>query len=131
MKRLFLYLAAFLIAIFVPLGCVHTGPAATVPIPGSLNSFDSTAYQTLRTAHDIAQSFSTQACSNNGNKPGCFNPKPAEKTAINQFISDLNLADAVYAAYHNGAQTQAAAQAAISRVQADQNGLPANITGGK
>lgn len=122
MKRLILALC------LIPIGCVHSGTVAT-PIPGAANPFDSSAYQTLRVAHDIAQSLSTQACSNNGNKPGCFTPKPAEKTAINQFIQDLNLADTIYAAYHSGSQTQAAAQAAISKVQADQTALPTNIKG--
>lgn len=122
MKKALLSLALLL------MGCAHQ---VTAPIPGATNAFDSTAYQTLRTAHDIAQSFSTQACSNNGNQPNCFTPKPMEKTAINQFIQDLNLADVVYAAYHSGSQTQAAAQAAITKVQSDQASLPSNIAGGK
>lgn len=107
-------------------GCAHQ---VTAPIPGATSAFDSNAFQALATAHGIAQSFSTQACSNNGNKPGCFTPKPAEKTAINQFIADLNTADVVYAAYHGGTQTQAAAQAAINKVTSDQAALPANIKG--
>lgn len=112
--------------LILPVGCVHS---VTAPVPGAISAFDSSAYQTLLTAHGIAQSFSTQACSNNGNQPGCFNPKPAEKTAINQFIADLNIADVVYAAFHSGTQTQAAAQAALNKVTSDQAALPANLKG--
>lgn len=126
MKNPFLTRLLLSSMLLLPIGCIHQ---VTAPIPGSTSSFDSTAYQTLRTAHDIAQSFSTQACSNNGNQPGCFNPKPAEKLAINQFIADLNIADVTYAAYHGGTQTQAAAQAAINKVTSDQASLPANIKG--
>lgn len=108
-----------------PIGCTHQ--PAQAPIPGSINAFDSGAYQTLRTAHDIAASLSSQACSNNGNKPGCFNPSATQKVAINQFINDLNIADQVYSAYHQGLQTQAAAQAAINTVQRDQAALPSGI----
>ena len=111
------------------MGCTHKTVQA--PIPGALNAFDSSAYQTLRTAHDIAASFSAQACSNNGNKPGCFNPTTTEKATINEFIGDLNVADTVYAAYHNGAKTQAEAEAAINKVTADQAQLPSNLKGAK
>lgn len=110
-------------------GCANQKPAQA-PIPGAINSFDSSAYQTLRTAHGIATSFSTQACSNNGNKPGCFNPTPVEKIAINQFIGDLNIADVTYAAYHSGTKTQAETQAAIDKVASDQAALPTNIKAG-
>jgi len=107
-------------SLMLPVGCAHKTVQA--PIPGSINSFDSTAYQTLRTAHDMAKSLSDQA------KAGTFKPSPVEKVAINQFIADLNTADTVYAAYHNGSATQAAAEKAINQVTADQAALP---VGGK
>lgn len=112
--------------LILPVGCVHS---VTAPVPGATSAFDSSAYQTLLTAHGIAQSFSTQACSNNGNQPGCFNPKPAEKAAINQFIADINIGDTIYAAYHNGAATQQQAQAALDKITTDQASLPGNIGG--
>lgn len=124
MKRFTLLPLALFAAMTI--GCAHQ---VSAPIPGSLNSFDSTAYQTLMVSRGIAQSFSDQACSNNGGKPGCFAPSATEKTAINQFIADLNIAETVYVAYHQGAQPQAAAQAALSKVTADQASLPANIKG--
>ena len=106
-------------------GCAHQ--PAQAPIPGAINNFDSSAYQTLRTAHGIAQSLSDQSCSNN-NKPGCRSFSEHEKAIINQFINDLNTADVTYSAYHNGAATQAAAQSAVNKVSTDQANLP---VGGK
>lgn len=116
MKRIILALVLAVSVVTIPTGCRHT--PAQAPIPGAINNFDSSAYQTLRVAHDIAKSLSDQAAA------GTFKPSPVQKTAINQFISDLNIADVVYAAYHNGAATQAQAQAAIDKVTAEQASLP-------
>ncbi len=99
-----------------PIGC--TKNIVQAPVPGSTNNFDSSAYQTLHTAHDIAQSLSSQAAA------GSFKPSAAQKTVINQFIADLNVADTVYSAYHNGAATQAQTQTAIDKVTAEQASLP-------
>lgn len=104
------------VTLMAPIGCVKNPVQA--PIPGSINNFDSGAYQTLRTAHDIAKSLSDQAAA------GTFKPSATQKAAINQFIADLNVADTVYAAYHNGAATQAQAQKAIDTVTAEQAALP-------
>jgi len=124
MKRILVTIAAAAL-MYVPIGCVHQPVQA--PIPGSINAFDSSAYQTLRTAHDIAQSLSDQACTNNGNKPGCFAPSDGQKAIVNQFIGDLNIADTIYAAYHSGAATQQQAQAALDKVTTDQSNLPIGV----
>lgn len=115
----------FLLCLLLLVGCAKT---VTAPIPGSINSFDSTSYQILSTAHGIAQSLSSQACSNNGNLPNCFTPTTTQKNVINAFISDLNVADLVYSAYHNGTATQAQVTSAIQKVQTDQASLPTSIT---
>lgn len=103
-------------------GCTHQ--PAQAPVPGALNTFDSNAYQALRTAHGIASSLSAQSCTNNGNKAGCRTFTANEKSVINQFITDLNTADVTYTAYHNGAATQAAMQAELTKVQTEQANLP-------
>jgi hypothetical protein len=116
MKRLILK-AVLASAMILPVaGCVKNPVQA--PIPGATSSFDSGAYQTLRTAHDIGKSLSDQAAG------GTFHPSASQKTAINQFITDLNIADTVYAAYHNGAATQAQVKQAIDKVTAEQASLP-------
>jgi hypothetical protein len=116
MKRLILK-AVFASTLFLPVvGCVKNPVQA--PIPGATSTFDSSAYQTLRTAHDIAKSLSDQAAA------GTFHPSPVQKTAINQFIFDVNAADVTYAAFHNGTATQAQAKAAIDKVTAEQASLP-------
>jgi hypothetical protein len=112
MKRIILAIVLAVSVVTVPTGCLKNQVKA--PIPGATSNFDSSAYQTLRTAHDIAKSLSDQAAAGN------FKPSPTQKVAINQFIADLNVADTVYAAYHNGAATQAQAQSAIDKVTAEQ-----------
>lgn len=96
--------------------CLAGCKAATVQtptialIPGAINSFDQTTYQTLVTAHSFAQ----QAAANSSILT------TAQKKVLNQFILDLNSADTLYAAYHALEATQAQMQASLTAVQTDQ-----------
>jgi len=120
----FILRALFLaMLVVVPVVCANQ-KTVQAPIPGSVNTFDSSTYQSLRVAHDIAKSLSDQAAA------GKYHPTPQEKVVINQFIADINVADTVYKAYHAGAATQAQMQTALTKVQTDQATLPVP-TGGK
>jgi hypothetical protein len=98
--------------ICVPIGCkqVNANTPPNALIPGASNQFDQDTYRALATAHAFAQ----QAASN----PAVLSA--VQKKVLNQFISDLNAADLLYAAYHSGTATQAAMQSELTQVQADQ-----------
>lgn len=122
------------LSLALALGCATKQPVQA-PIPGSVNQVDSNLYQIIRPAHDIAKYLSDHACTNNGNQPGCYNPGPTEKVAVNQFIFDYNIADPIYQAYHNGTAlastgkvpTQSEVESAVNKVAADQASIPSNL----
>ena len=117
MKRLVL----FLVLLTLPLGTVGCAKKATAPVPGAINTFDSTTYRALMDAQAAINSFKADVTS------GKLPETPAIKTALNQVISDYNAADQLYQAYHASAGTtpQAPVQAAVTSLQTDINKLGA------
>ena len=96
-----------------------TPPAALAP--GATSAFDQATYQALAAAHAFAISASTNAATLTA----------GEKSALNTFITALNAADVLYAAYHGGSATQAAMQASLANVTTTQAAFSAAVTGGK
>ncbi len=103
------------------LGC-HPATSSTTPpaalAPGALNQFDQQTYQALTTAH----AFALSAASNDQTLTR------AQKQALNQFISALNAADMLYAAYHAGTATQEAMQAAQTSVTTQETSFSTTVT---
>lgn len=126
MKRTALAIGLVL-ALMIPMsGCKpasSTTPAAAM-VPGATNSFDGATYETLASLHAFVGSLTSQITA------GTFTPTPAEKTLLNQMITDLDAAQVLYASYHSGAATQAAMQAALTQVQNDQTAYASSVTAG-
>lgn len=96
------FLPVFFLVLCLGCGAVNAPtPPTAPPISGAVNQFDSDTYRALTTAHAFAQ----QAASD----PSTLNP--TTKTILNQFIADINAADALYSAWHTAA---VAAQASAS-----------------
>jgi hypothetical protein len=89
----------------------------TAPVPGQLNTFDAYAYRVL---------FDSQAAINSF-KASPSAQVPAVKTVLNQAISDYNIAEGAYQAWHatGGSGDTTTISNAISRVQADIAGIAA------
>lgn len=110
-------------------GCKAASAPATPapPITGAYNSFDSTAYETLATAHAFVASLISNAATLTA----------PEKTLLNQLTTDVNAAESVYVAYHTGLQvgaattTEAQVQTALNLIATDQANLNNSITGSK
>lgn len=117
------YLAIALCGLFLLFaGCkASTTPPAAPLIPGALNSFDQTAYESLSAAHAFALSASTNSASLTA----------AEKSSLNAFITALNAADVIYAAYHAGTATQAQMTSALNSVSTAQASYATSVTGSK
>src|ERR1700734_2784110 len=97
-------------------------PAATTPpaalAPGYINAADQQMGEILAGARSFYQTIQQESAA------GTVILTATEKTAFNAFGTSLNAANTVYLAYHSGTQTQAAAQAAVNTVQAQQAALP-------
>ena len=102
-------------ALTVTAGCHKTAP--TAPVPGAINTFDSTIYRALMDAQAAINSIRTDIQS------GKLTETPGINTALNQVINDYNTADALWQAYHasQGQTSQAPVQAAVTKLQADVN----------
>lgn len=88
------FLPTFCLILCLGCGAVNTAtPPTAPPIANAVNQFDSDTYRALTTAHAFVQ----QAASD----PSTLNP--TTKTILNQFIADLNAADALYSAWHTAA----------------------------
>jgi len=126
MKRLILVTATSAALLFLPMGCKT--PTSTTPpaalAPGFSSQADQTMDQVLVGAHEFYLNIQAQVAA------GKFTPAPTEKTALNTFASAVNTAETVYLAFHNGTATQAAAQAAVDSVAAQQTALQSAITTG-
>lgn len=97
----------------VGLGC-HKA-VASAPVPGAVNTFDSTTYRALMDAQAAINSLKGDIAA------GKLAETPAMKTALNQAITDYNTADALWQTYHSSASTaqEPALQAAINKLQTD------------
>lgn len=100
----------------LPIGCkpaTSTTPSAAL-VPGALNSFDQTSYQTL---------MAVQATLNSLNASYKANPSglASIKTALDQASVDYNIAELAWQTYHAAATTanQSAVSAAIAKVNSD------------
>lgn len=119
MKRI---LAIALGLCILPVGCQKTINAPTQPpAPGYSSSGDQTAGQTLAAIAAFAHYESTV------NYPALTPAQQSvEKPYLKSLIDAVNLANITYLAFHNGTQTLAQAQAAISAASIAQNALVAN-----
>jgi len=105
------------------LGCAKK---VTAPLPGAINSFDSTTYQTLMDAQAAINAVKADVAS------GKLVPTPIQKSVLNQAISDYDLAQAAWHAYHSGATSDTAGlTAAIDQIVADIAAIAQKIQGGK
>jgi len=134
-KRIILVLA---IVLSFGLGCAKAPPTIVPSAPppiGSLNcavvgqvacTFDVDTNATLAAAHAIVLRVVTD------NNAGNFVLTASQKSLLNQIVDDLNLADAIFQAWHNagGSGSTVPVQSAVAKVQADQNALNA-VVGGK
>jgi hypothetical protein len=105
------YLAILLLCL--TMACHKTAPAA--PVPGAINTFDSTMYRALMDSQAAINSLKADISS------GKLPETPAIKSAMNQVIQDYNSADALWQVYHSsaGAAQPAPLQAAVTRLQTD------------
>ena len=86
--------------------------------PGAANSIDQAIYSSLMVAQASLNSLKASVPAN-----------PQLKPYVNQAITDYNIADAAWQTYHtavtiNPSASPAAAQAALSKVQADLSAAP-------
>jgi hypothetical protein len=117
MKRLIAAAALTLSLCLMPIGCTQQVTANTPPAalaPGYLNSQDQTMGQTLASI----DSFLNQEKVNYNEKTAA--QQAQEKAILNTFIQSVNVANALYTAYHQGSATEAAAQTAIANAQTAQ-----------
>jgi hypothetical protein len=94
MRRKFYGLSLILILALTP-GCHH----AVAPVPGQLNTFDAYAYRVLADAQAAINDFKSSVTS------GKLPETPTTKAALNQAITDYNLANIAYQAWHSGGGT--------------------------
>lgn len=102
-------------------GCTPAATNPTTPAqlaPGYSNQADQQMGEVLSGAHAFYQSIQQQS------QAGTLTLTPQVKQAFNAFGVSLNAAQSVYLAYHQGAATQAQAQAAVDKVQQEQQALP-------
>jgi len=104
------------VLLFAMLGC-HS---VVAPVPGSVNTFDSTSYVSLVTADSVIETTKTDLAS--GAFPATIAPNV--KTALNDLIKYYDIADQAYLAYHASAMQgtptpaqQAAVTAGLASVQ--------------
>lgn len=122
MKRILI-----LLALTLPLAACKTTSAPSAPqslAPGYLNQQDEVMGQTLNGIHQFISSVEAKIAAG-------YVESPTEKTALNALIATTNAADITYLAYHNGAATQAQAQAQVSQAYLQQQTLAASVSGGK
>ena len=133
----FFLIAAAFIVMFTPdiVGCATATTPAVPLAPGYINSADQTMGQILSGARGF---YSTVQCETQGLNwsqatnlcvadPNITTPlvlSTTTKAVFNDFGVSLNATNQVYLAYHAGTATQAAAQAAVTALQAKQNALP-------
>jgi hypothetical protein len=110
---------AFIVA---TIGCANR--AATAPIPGAANQFDSNTYLALATAKGGIDQAKVELA--NGAFSATISPKVKE--AINYAVQSYNIADVTYQAYHTAALSGQATPAQQSAVQNSMNNLNTAVT---
>jgi len=110
------------VALLTPLSACHKAVTAA-PVPGAVNTFDSTIYRALMDAQAAINSFKSDVAAGN------VTETPALKTALNQAITDYNAANMLWQAYHTAAGTTSSApvQAAVTQLQTDVNNLVGSV----
>jgi len=113
------------LALAAGMGCAKK--TVTAPLPGAINSFDQTSYQTLMDAQAAINAVKADAAS------GKVTLTATQKSVLNQAISDYDLAQASWSAYHSGATADTAGlTSAINQIVADIAALASKIqSGGK
>ena len=104
------------IALLAVLGSAACHKAvATAPVPGAVNSFDSTMYRALMDAQAAINSFKTDVAG------GKLTLSVTGKAVLNQVITDYDAANALWQSYHasGGTNPQAPVQNAITTLQTD------------
>lgn len=103
-------------------GCA-TKPASPT-LPGAINSFDQTSYQTLMDAQAAIAAVKMDVSS------GKITLTAGQKSVLNQAISDYNVAEASWQTYHAGATNNVAdLTAAINALVADVAAIATQIQG--
>jgi len=121
MKKITTLLLA--LTLLAALGCAKK---VSAPVPGSINSFDALSYQTLMDVQAAITAVKLDISS------GKFAPTPAQKAVVNQAITDYDLAEAAWHAYHSGATGDATGlSTAINQCIADIAAIASKIQGGK
>jgi hypothetical protein len=106
---------------FGTVGCAKK--AATVAIPGQINTFDGYAYRSLMDAQAAIDSF--KQSTNNG---ATFTA--SQKVDFNKIVQDYNVANALWQVYHAGSTgNQAALTAAITTLVSDISGIATQLGG--
>jgi hypothetical protein len=115
-------LTLLLLSIVLAAGC---STKSTQPVlPGAINSFDQTSYQTLMDAQAAIGAVKADVAG------GKFTLTAAQKTVFNQAIADFNVAEAAWQTYHAGATNNVAAlTTAINQLVADVAAIATQIQG--
>ena len=105
---------------FCSIGCgTKANPTTPAQLaPGYNNTADQQMGEILSGARAFYTSIQQQS------QAGTLTLTPTVKQSFNAFGVSLNAAEIVYLGYHNGANTQAQAQAAVNQVQSQQAALP-------
>lgn len=108
-------------------GCANR--AATVPVPGSINTYDAYSFRILADAQAALNAFKSDVSS------GKVPETPTLKSVLNQAIADYDTAETVYKAWHAvGGSTSASATApvtaAINKVQSDISSIANQVMAG-
>jgi hypothetical protein len=115
MKRLLsvVLLSLAPLLLFPSLACHKS--ATVAPVPGAVNTFDSTMYRALMDAQAAITSFKADVAS------GKLTLSATGKATLNQVITDYDAANALWQTYHasNGTTAPAPVQAAITTLQTD------------
>ena len=112
----------------ISVGCAkRTSTSPPAPPTNSINTVDAKLNETLQPIHAFVKSLVEQ------NNAGTVTLTANQKALLNQLVTDVNVADALYQAWHNAGATGPTTQvnAAITKAQTDQANLNAAIQGGK
>jgi hypothetical protein len=122
-----LVISVAIILLFAGIGCANKTTTPTPPPPGALNQTDANINTTLQTLWAFTNSMVTQ------NNTGQVTLTTTQKADLNALVTDLNVVDALYQAWHAAGATGSTTQitTAITKAQTDQTTLNAAIQGGK
>ena len=107
------------------MGCASKS-TVTAPLPGAINSFDQVSYQALMDSQAAINAVKADVASQK------VTLTATQKKVLNQAITDYDVAQAAWQAYHAGATSNTAALTqAINQIVADIAALATQIQGGK